>query len=122
MRYAFADCKLDLRRHVLRRGGQEVHVEPQVFQLIACLLRAEGNLVSYDDLMADVWDGRIVSDATVAARVSMARAAVGDDGKRQALIRTINRRGLQFVAEIRASAGETSRAAETRMQARHSAR
>ncbi|MEM1429724.1 MAG: alpha/beta fold hydrolase [Pseudomonadota bacterium] len=101
MRFVFADCELDPDSHVLRRGGAEVHVEPQVFQLIACLVRAAGRLVSYDELMDEVWEGRIVSDATVAARVSMARAAVGDDGKRQSVIRTVHRRGLQLVAEVR---------------------
>jgi len=101
MRYAFADCTLDLRNHVLRHGGAEVHVEPQVFDLIACLVRAEGRLVTYDDLIADVWQGRIVSDATVASRVSASRAAVGDDGRRQAVIRTVNRRGVQLVPEVR---------------------
>jgi DNA-binding winged helix-turn-helix (wHTH) protein/pimeloyl-ACP methyl ester carboxylesterase len=103
MRYAFADCDLDQAMHRLRRGGQEVHVEPQVFDLLACLARANGELVSYDQLIAEVWDGRIVSDATLAARVSAARAAVGDDGKRQAVIRTISRRGLQLVVPVQQS-------------------
>jgi pimeloyl-ACP methyl ester carboxylesterase len=91
---------------VLRRDGKDVHVEPQVFQLIACLVRAEGRLVTYDELMADVWGGRIVSDATVAARVSAARTAVGDDGKRQAVIRTVHRRGLQLSTETRANVAD----------------
>lgn len=111
MRYAFADCELDLDRHLLLRCGSEVHVEPQVFALIACLVRAEGRLVTYDDLMAHVWEGRIVSDATLAARVSLARAAVGDDGKRQEVIRTVHRRGLQLavpVAESEAPEGPSS--------------
>ncbi|TDL91484.1 alpha/beta fold hydrolase [Meridianimarinicoccus aquatilis] len=102
MRYVFADCDLDLGRHELWRNGARVHVEPQVFGLIACLVRASGALVAYDDVMADVWGDRIVSDATVAARVSAARAALGDDGKRQAIIRTVNRRGLQLVADVKA--------------------
>lgn len=101
MRYVFADCELDLDRHVLRRAGADVHVEPQVFELIACLVKAEGRLVSYDELIAHVWGGRIVSDATLATRVSMARAAVGDDGKRQVVIRTVHSRGLQLSAATR---------------------
>ena len=51
MRYAFADCELDITRHRLLRTGQEVHVEPQVFTLIACLAAARGALVSYDTLI-----------------------------------------------------------------------
>ena len=105
MRYAFAECELDLGAHVLSRAGAAVHVEPQVFDLIACLLRADGGLVSYDDLIAQVWGGRIVSDATMAARISAARAAVGDDGKRQAVIRTVPRRGVQMAVPVVAANG-----------------
>ena len=100
MRYAFADCLLDLDAHVLWHGEAQVHVEPQVFALIACLVRAGGRLVTYDDLMQDVWRGRTVSDATVASRVSAARAALGDDGKRQAVIRTVSSHGVQLVSEV----------------------
>ena len=100
MRFAFADCDLDLDAHVLRVAGVEVHVEPQVFDLIACLVMKRGKLVTYDDLIAEVWNGRIVSDATMAARISMARKAVGDDGKRQEVIRTVPRRGVQLVVPV----------------------
>ena len=95
MKYRFADCEIDLGAHVLRRAGDAVHVEPQVFDLLTVLAGAGGDLVGHDDLIARVWQGRIVSDATLAARISAARAAVGDDGKRQAVIRTVPRRGIQ---------------------------
>ena len=57
MRYAFADCELDITRHRLLRTGQEVHVEPQVFTLIACLAAAgygTRNLQAGDDLTPDI--------------------------------------------------------------------
>ena len=55
-----------------------------------------------------VWDGRIVSESAVSARIAAVRKAVGDNDKRQAIIRTVARRGLQFVAGI-----ETGEAAYT---------
>jgi pimeloyl-ACP methyl ester carboxylesterase/DNA-binding winged helix-turn-helix (wHTH) protein len=100
MRLFFSDCEIDLERHTLSRQGREVHVEPQVFDLIACVAKAGGALVTYDELIAEIWAGRIVSDATVAARISAARSAIGDDGKRQEVIRTIPRRGIQMVADV----------------------
>ncbi len=100
MIYSFGPCELDIGTHVLRRDGAEVHVEPQVFDVIAMLVEAAGELVTYDALIERVWEGRIVSDATIAARVSAARAALGDDGKRQAVIRTVPRRGLQIVVPV----------------------
>lgn len=100
MHYQFGDCELDLEAHSLRRAHEVVRIEPQVFDLIACLVQANGKLLSYDDLIAQVWNGRIVSDATMAARISMARKAVGDDGKRQEVIRTLPRRGVQLAVPV----------------------
>ncbi len=100
MIYRFSNCELDIARHVLTRDGVECHVEPQVFALLALLARNAPALVSYDEMIGEVWNGRIVSDATLAARISAARAAVGDDGKRQAVIRTQPRLGVQMVAPI----------------------
>ncbi|SDE18166.1 alpha/beta fold hydrolase [Ruegeria marina] len=100
MRYAFSDCVLDAGRHVLMRGGAPVATEPQVFDLLHLLVRNPGRLVSRDEILAEVWNGRIVSESAIGARIAAARKAVGDDGKRQAIIRTVARRGLQIVTEV----------------------
>lgn len=104
-RYSFADCSLDTGTHSLIRDGSETHVEPQVFDLLALLAAEAPALVSYDRLIEEVWQGRIVSDATLAARISAARAAVGDDGRRQAVIRTHPRRGVQLIVPVNTGEG-----------------
>ena len=101
MRLVFAGHTLDTARHALLRDGTEVHVEPQVFDLLKLLAIAAPELVSRDRIVEEVWGGRIVSESTIAARVAAARAAVGDNGRRQAVIRTIARRGLRLVAAVR---------------------
>ena len=98
--FVFADCELDIGGHVLRRAGEDVHIEPQVFDLLALLADANGALVSYDAINEAVWKGRIVSDATVSARIGSARAAVGDTGKKQAVIQTVARVGLKIVVPV----------------------
>lgn len=100
MIFQFADCRIDDGAHEFRRGGEVRHLEPQVFDLLLLLVRAGHDLVSYDILMDRIWGGRIVSDSTVAARISAARAAVGDTGKAQAVIRTVPRRGVQLVVPV----------------------
>lgn len=107
MIWRFGDCRLDAEAHRLERGGAEVHVEPQVFDILALLVGTAPGLVTYDALIERVWGGRIVSDATLAARISAARAAVGDDGKRQAVIRTVPRRGIQLAVPV-AEEGEAA--------------
>jgi len=100
MIYRFGTAALDTDRHRLLVDGADRHVEPQVFGLIALLADRAPDLVGYDTLMAEIWGGRIVSDATVAARISAARAVLDDDGKAQRVIRTVPRRGVQMVAEV----------------------
>lgn len=101
MIYRFANCLLDSDRRTLLRGDAPVHVEPQVFDLLLLLAQHNDRVVSKDELVETVWRGLSVSDATIAARVSLARKAVGDDGREQAIIRTVHGRGVQLVADLR---------------------
>ena len=100
MKYQFSDCTLDDVAMTLARGGASVAVEPQVIDLLLLMARNPGVLLSKDRLIDEIWGGRIVSDSAISARISAARTAVGDDGKAQAIIRTVPRRGFQFVAEV----------------------
>jgi len=106
MIYRFGRFELDLARAELRAGGVPCALEPQVFALLALLVENRERLVSKDELVEKVWDGRVVTDAAIASRVKSARQALGDDGRTQRFIRTLHRRGLRFVAEVKASRDE----------------
>ncbi len=108
MHYRFADCVLDDAAFTLTRGGETQSIEPQVFDLLHLLVRNAGSLISRDRLIDAVWSGRQVSDSAITARIAAARRAVGDDGKAQAIIRTVPRRGIQFVAEVEQNDAESS--------------
>ena len=101
MIYQFADCSLDVERQELRRGTELVDVEPQVLDLLQYLIRNRERVVSKDDLIAHVWHGRIVSESTLTSRITAARQAIGDSGDQQRLIRTVARKGIRFVGEVR---------------------
>ncbi len=96
----FGSCELDRDRRELRLRNAPVHVEPQVLDLLIYLIANRNHVVSKDEMIEAVWGGRIVSDVTLNSRINAARRAVGDDGKTQALIRTVPRRGFRFVGEI----------------------
>lgn len=100
MRYQFADCDLDTARHEFWVRGEAVRLEPQVFDLLALLVKHPGRLISRDELIAEIWGGRIVSESAISARINAARKAVGDDGERQAVIATVPRRGIKLVAAV----------------------
>ena len=110
MIYRFANCSLDTGARRMTRDGSEVPVEPQVFDLLCLLAENAGRVVSKDELIAVVWGGRIVSEATVSARINAARNAVGDSGKAQAVIRTAPRRGFGMVAEVKVAEADAKQA------------
>jgi TolB-like protein len=105
MIYRFSQFELDLTTLELRADGTARSLEPQVFALLALLVENHARLVSKDEIIEKVWDGRVVSDAAVASRVKSARQALGDDGLAQRFIKTVHRRGFRFVAEVRAERG-----------------
>ncbi|MBV9826441.1 MAG: winged helix-turn-helix domain-containing protein [Alphaproteobacteria bacterium] len=101
MRFEFGPHVLDVDRRELRRNGVLIEVEPQVHDLLAYLVAHRDRVVSKDDLLADVWGGRIVSESALSTRINAARRILGDDGAAQRLIRTLPRRGWRFVGEVR---------------------
>ena len=95
--FSFDKFTLDTDRRELRADGRDIAVEPQVFDLLEFLIRRRDRVVSRDDLIEHVWKGRIVSESALATRINAARRAIGDDGTRQALIKTVARKGVRFI-------------------------
>jgi TolB-like protein/Tfp pilus assembly protein PilF len=110
VQFHFDDQILDVGRRELRRGGGTVAVEPQVFDVLVYLLENRERVVSKDDLIASVWNGRIVSESTLTSRINAARKAVGDSGGEQRLLRTIARKGIRFVGNVRIESDAAARA------------
>ncbi|MBR1190404.1 winged helix-turn-helix domain-containing protein [Bradyrhizobium sp. AUGA SZCCT0160] len=100
MKFDFDKYALDTNLRELRRDGELVAMQPQVFDLLVHLLKHRDHVVSRNDLIALVWGGRTVSDSTLDSRINAARNAIGDCGKEQRLIRTIPRKGLRFVGAV----------------------
>ncbi len=100
MAWEFGEYRLDPERFELLRKGMVVHAEPQVLALIIHLVRHHDRMVGKDEIARVIWPDRIVTDASISSRIRSARKALGDDGERQAVIRTIHGKGFRFVAEI----------------------
>jgi len=101
-KYRFTEFEIDLSQQELRRLGEAVHIEPQVFDLIVHLVRNHDRIVSKDELIETIWNGRIISEAALSSRINGARRALGDNGNDQALIRTLHKRGFRFVGDVQA--------------------
>jgi TolB-like protein/Tfp pilus assembly protein PilF len=100
VQFLFEDCVLDTDRREFTRGSGAVAMGPQVFDLLRYLIENRAHVVSKDDVLDAVWDGRIVSESTLTSHINAVRKAIGDSGEEQRLVRTIARKGFRFVGEV----------------------
>jgi len=101
LRYLFEEYGFDTDRRELHRGTDAVSITPQVFDLLDYLIRNRERVVSKDDLIKAIWNGRSVTDAALTTRLNAARGAIGDSGEEQHFIKTLPRRGFRFVGQVR---------------------
>lgn len=97
LRYRFDEFEIDGPAHVLLRDGEPIHLEPQVFDVLAYLAANSDRLVSREELLDEVWGDQFVSLSALTSRIKTVRRALGDDGRTQRYIRTVQGRGYQFV-------------------------
>src|SRR5262249_12378821 len=88
--------------------AERVDLEPQVFDLLVYLVRNRDRVVSKDDLINNIWGGRVVTDSALTTRLNAARRAVNDSGTAQCIIRTISRRGMRFIADVEEDRASTA--------------
>ncbi len=96
----FGDCEIDLAASELRVGGKPRGIEPKAFDLLAYLVEHRDRVVGKDELQDAIWPGMVVTEASLTRTVMKARKAVGDDARRQHVIKTVSRRGYRFVADL----------------------
>lgn len=108
MIYRLDGLEIDTGTFELRQDGHAVHVEPLVFELIRYLAENPERLLTRDEIIDQVWQGRIVSDATVAGCIKSARRALGAHSD---CIRTVRGRGFRFVGAVEPAASPPATAA-----------
>lgn len=101
MTIAFGEFEIDLAARELRRGNAPVTIEPKAFDVLSLLLEHRDRVVTKDELVDTVWQGRFISDSAMSTAIKAARHAVGDDGRSQSVIRTLHGHGFRFVADLR---------------------
>ena len=101
MTLAFGEFDIDLATRELKRGKSQVTIEPKAFDVLTLLLENRHRVVTKDELVDIVWQGRFISDSALSTAIKAARSAVGDDGRSQKVIRTHHGLGFRFVAELR---------------------
>ncbi len=88
MVYRFERFVFDPNGAGLLDSGRPVALEPQVFRLLKYLIENRGRIVSKDELIEEIWDGRAITDAALNTRIRAVRRALGDDRSQQRFLRT----------------------------------
>ena len=112
--YQFNNIELDTEKFTVTSCGELQQIEPQVFNLISHLIENKDRIISRDELLNHIWKGRLVSDTSINNTIKSARQALGDDGKKQQIIKTIHSRGYQFIAELEVKAQEIDSSAKVK--------
>ena len=100
MKFRFSSFVVDTDRLELIGAAGPVPMQPQAFSLLVFLIENAERVVTKDEIFDEVWQGRIVGDGTLNARINAIRTALGDDGATQGVVKTMPRQGFRFVAEL----------------------
>ena len=93
----------------LRRGGEVRRLEPRAAKALEMLCVADGAIVSQEQLIAGVWNGRSLSENSVAVVIGQLRRALDDDKRPPRLIETIPKRGYRIVKPTAGRGGRGGR-------------
>lgn len=99
-RFCFGNVVLDADRREIRVEGRPCETQPKVFDLLLYLIVHRDRVVDKDELMSVLWPEVVVTEASLTQALKKARKVVGDDGDRQAVIKTVQRRGFRFIATL----------------------
>jgi pimeloyl-ACP methyl ester carboxylesterase/DNA-binding winged helix-turn-helix (wHTH) protein len=106
--YHFGQFDLDPRLGQICHDRQQIQIEPRAFALLCLLVEHRDRVVSKRELLDAVWKGEPATDAALATALRTLRLAIGDTGRDQRFIRTVHRRGYQFVAPTTAGSAATT--------------
>jgi len=84
----------------ISQGKLRLNVRPQVMDILVYLAHHRGEVVSADELLSRVWDGRVVTTASIYTALNQLREALGDDAQDSEYIKTIPRRGYRLIADV----------------------
>lgn len=97
--YSFSGYEVDTDRVEVRHDGDVIHAEPQVFEVLRCLIERRDRVVTKIEMLDEIWDG-FVSEAALTSRIKSVRQLFGDSGRAQQVIRTVHGKGYQFIADV----------------------
>lgn len=99
--YEFGDWLIEPQLNRLSHGERHVHLTPRAMDVLTFLLDRPGTVASIDELIDEVWQGRVVEENTVHRQVARIRQALSDDIHAPSYVETVPRRGYRTIAPVR---------------------
>ena len=84
---------------VLRRGDEEIRPMPKVFAVLLALAKRGGNLITRDELVDEVWEGKAFSDEPIQQAIALLRKHF-QDKRPYEYIETLHRRGYRLLKRV----------------------
>lgn len=85
-------------RRIVRGDGEDAIVEPLVMQVLVALAKADGAILTRDELVDRCWGGRIVGDDSIARVIARLRKLGAEFGQGAFSVETITKVGYRLVA------------------------
>ena len=101
--FRFGPFLLDCRGRRLSANGASVDLNSRYLDALILLVGAEGDLVSKDRFMEEVWRGVPVTDEALTQCIRTLRRQLGDEAGRPRFIETVPKHGYRFIAPVVAS-------------------
>lgn len=98
--YRLDDVTIDLARRRVMRGDQHISLGKLSYRLLVALAKAAPNVLTQDDLVEQVWDGRYVNPATIKQRIVMLRQALGDDASKPRYLGVVRGHGYSLIPTV----------------------
>jgi TolB-like protein/DNA-binding winged helix-turn-helix (wHTH) protein/Flp pilus assembly protein TadD len=98
----FDAFELDTRAGELRKRGVKLRLQGQPLQVLAALLHHSGDLVTRDELRAQIWpaDTFVDFDHSLHNAIARVREVLGDSAQKPHYIETLPRRGYRFIGQV----------------------
>lgn len=106
--YRVGDWRVRVDRHELERGGELRRLQPRLVALLGCLAAAAGRTVTREELLARVWQRRMVNDEVLSRAIADLRRALDDDARQASMIETVPKLGYRLCVPVELVAEEAA--------------
>lgn len=106
--FSLNEFTVEPRRNCIRKGEDEQRIEYKVMEVLLCLVRHEGAVVSKEEILDQVWTDVYVGEEVVSRAISELRKVFGDSPKHSSYIETIPKKGYRLIVPVRRPASRSA--------------